>query len=238
MALGAQANAAGPGHPGIIDRPTPPPCCADGVCYPNPVTWGAYPTRWRRWPTVALGAAPADTAAPGAPDDALPPFEVPRKEEEDRRAPPPTQPVEERPTEGEGEPATPGGPTSEFPPATQPGGVTPPTTLIPPPSTNLSPPGDRALDLPDSFPFDDDPAETPAEPETDGGLPFGDDMSGDSDPPPRLPFSTSAVAKGPALRPAVKPVSAPANVPVIRPLPSSNDDPPPALPGPLASAAF
>ena len=233
-----RANGAGPGHPGIIDRPTPPPCCADGVCYPNPVTWGTYPTRWRRWPTVALAPTPAEAAAPGAADEALPPFEPPRKEEEDRRAPPPTQPVEERPTEGEGEPATTGAPTNGVPPAMPPGGVTPPTPLIPPPQSTLTPPGDRALDLPDSFPFDDDPPETQAEPETNGGLPFGDDMSGESDPPPKLPFSTPAIAKGPTLRPAVKPVNAPVNARPNRPLQSSNDDPPPALPGPLASAAF
>ncbi|HEX2474212.1 MAG TPA: hypothetical protein VHK01_05680, partial [Lacipirellulaceae bacterium] len=44
------AAGAGPGIPGIIDRPTPPACCADGICYPNAATWGTYPTRWRRWP--------------------------------------------------------------------------------------------------------------------------------------------------------------------------------------------
>ena len=56
------AFAAGPPP---IDRPSPPACCADGMCYPNPTTWGFYGTRWRRWPTTQLEPTPADAQPPG-----------------------------------------------------------------------------------------------------------------------------------------------------------------------------
>ena len=36
--------------PPSLDRPSPPPCCADGKCIANPLTYGWYATRWRHWP--------------------------------------------------------------------------------------------------------------------------------------------------------------------------------------------
>ena len=38
-----------------IERPSPPPCCADGQCFASPLTYGYYPTRvggagrWKVW---------------------------------------------------------------------------------------------------------------------------------------------------------------------------------------------
>ena len=43
-------------HPCTIDRPTPPPCAADGTCYPNENTWGWYPCHWRQWPGEVLAS--------------------------------------------------------------------------------------------------------------------------------------------------------------------------------------
>ena len=31
------------GRAPLIDPPTPPPCAADGTCYPNTGEWGYYP---------------------------------------------------------------------------------------------------------------------------------------------------------------------------------------------------
>ena len=39
--------------PPVIERPSPPPCCADGQCFASPMTYGYYDTRWRRWPMEA-----------------------------------------------------------------------------------------------------------------------------------------------------------------------------------------
>ena len=33
-----------------VDKPSPPPSCADGVCYPKVNTWGYYQRQWRPWP--------------------------------------------------------------------------------------------------------------------------------------------------------------------------------------------
>jgi hypothetical protein len=42
------------GRAPLIDPPTPPPCAADGICYPNTGGWGYYPARWRKWTGVQL----------------------------------------------------------------------------------------------------------------------------------------------------------------------------------------
>ena len=91
LSLGGSSFAAAPPCP---DRPTPPPCCADGRCYPNPLTFGVYETRWRRWPVevAALGPDGQPGTLPAATDD-IPRFEAPPAEEEDQKAPPPTEPA-------------------------------------------------------------------------------------------------------------------------------------------------
>lgn len=76
-----------------VDKPSPPPCCVDGLCYPKTNTWGYYPSQWRRWPGDELRPTAVEpTPAERTPDIA--PFETPRPQEEDRRAPPPTKPVQ------------------------------------------------------------------------------------------------------------------------------------------------
>ena len=86
--------------PPPLDRPTPPPCCADGRCYPNPLTFGWYETRWRRWPVECMEPIPAGQQIPGTqPIEGIPTFEPPTPEEEDRKAPPPTAPRAEEQTD-------------------------------------------------------------------------------------------------------------------------------------------
>src|SRR5262245_42377404 len=71
-----------------LDRPTPPPCCADGVCDAHAGTYGWFQTRWRPWAgeSVNPGAVPTAPAAGG-----LPPYVRPTPENEDLRAPPATK---------------------------------------------------------------------------------------------------------------------------------------------------
>jgi hypothetical protein len=214
--VGGSARAAGPGVPGILDRPTPPACCADGICYPNPATWGAYPTRWRRWPGEVL--TPADLAAPTRPG-LLPTLEPPGPEDEDRRAPPPT-PVPAEEPEANGEIRRPA--------------VTPPTTLPATPpvetpgTTPVTPPS--GLDTTPGSPFEDDEPN-----EMENGLPFHSRLGppGD-DPPPAPPFRAPAVAEITRPLKAEPPKAATSPAPIPRaaaPSPSSeSDDPPPAFP--------
>jgi hypothetical protein len=227
--VSGSAGAAGPGVPGILDRPTPPACCADGICYPNPTTWGAYPTRWRRWPGEVLAPTPADAAAPRPGD--LPPLEPLGPNDEDRRAPPPTVAPEAENGEVNGE--------IRRTPATSP--ATPLTPPVEAPGTSpLAPPG--GLDTTPGSPFEDD-----APSETETGLPFGQfDPTGAHDPPPAPPFRAPVVAEAPRQRRAeptkpapsitasprnVAPSSpAPARRAVVPSSPDGGDDPPPAFP--------
>src|SRR6187455_2689056 len=79
--------------PPPLDRPSPPPCCADGHCFANSVTYGWYETRWRRWPCECGEAVPGSQLTPAAkPSGDLPAYDIPPAEEEDRRAPLPTAP--------------------------------------------------------------------------------------------------------------------------------------------------
>lgn len=58
----------------IAGRPqTPPPCGPDGVCVPNPATYGWYQTRWRTFPgdSAAQGPTAADRRAEDAKEDEL-----------------------------------------------------------------------------------------------------------------------------------------------------------------------
>jgi hypothetical protein len=74
---------------GPIDRPTPPPCCVDGVCHAHAARFGYFPTRWRVWPGVSV--APMPTVQPPAVRQVpgMPIIEPPTPEEEDRQAPEP-----------------------------------------------------------------------------------------------------------------------------------------------------
>src|SRR6476646_2418479 len=101
-------------QPQCIERPSPPPCCADGQCFASPLTYGYYDTRWRRWPLESLAqAAPGKPGALSAPlQQEVAPFVVPPPEQEDRRAPPPSVPSGEQAPAGAtgGTPRAPGAP--------------------------------------------------------------------------------------------------------------------------------
>jgi len=134
--------------PGLIDRPTPPPCAADGTCYPNPGEWGYYQVRWRTWPGVALEPTPAGEPTPEeqlGPE--LSPHETPPAEVEDVQAPPgttkrqpPTTPPVAPPTEAEESPGNGAEPTApnqqpfsppSVEPMTEPGAEADPPPMLP-----------------------------------------------------------------------------------------------------------
>src|SRR5262245_46515954 len=159
-------------HP-PLDRPTPPPCCADGICHPNPMVWGCYQTNWRRWPTEQLEPTPAKGAAkPGQPSSELAPFETLPPEMEDRKAPPPTKPRSETEgAQGAGETPRTGAPgTGTEAPQGSPYQTSPrgPSTTPPPPS--MFGPGSTS-------------PTTPAAPTTPGASPFGPAPGGPSTSP-------------------------------------------------------
>lgn len=115
LAAGAVTETALAGAP-LIDPPTPPPCAADGICYPNTGGWGYYPSRWRTWPGTRLEPTPAKSPTEaGQISPELSPAETPPAELEDAAAPP----TSARPREKAGESAT-----GEKSPAAPPGGDT------------------------------------------------------------------------------------------------------------------
>jgi hypothetical protein len=97
-----------------IDPPTPPPCAADGTCYPNTCEWGYYPSRWRTWPGDQLQPTPskAPTEAEGQVSPELGHSETPPPELEDAAAPPSSPKRDEPPAAAEGPSATDNGETS------------------------------------------------------------------------------------------------------------------------------
>ncbi len=86
MVLG-RADAAGP-HTACTDCPLPPPCSAEGGCYPKRDTWGYYPTQWSTWPTDYGDAA---SESQGGRTN-LPSVIVPKAAQEDKAAPAPSEP--------------------------------------------------------------------------------------------------------------------------------------------------
>lgn len=87
---GACSGGAARGFPSV-DGALPPPCSADGICYPKPETFGFHRTRWRRWPgDEATGPAPTPAEATEG-DELLQPFDTPAPELEDQQAPPPIE---------------------------------------------------------------------------------------------------------------------------------------------------
>jgi hypothetical protein len=215
LGLGGAALAVPP----CPDRPTPPPCCADGHGYSRPETFGVYETRWRPWPI--------QNAGPGAPQTGeealkglLPRADLPPAEEEDRKAPPPSTPREE-------------------PPARVPA------------ATNNATPGSEtrtAPNAPMTRPAGEGPAERPAgprqplppyEPQSPGGRSAtGNGGTGESDPPPSLPFGPGPIRSASTAREANRTSISPSPVRSSTTAPAnSSDDPPPALPGTLANLA-
>jgi hypothetical protein len=223
-----------------LDRPSPPPCCADGVCRPNPTTFGWYATQWRRWPCEELQPTPASgsSTVPGTglgPD--VKPFETPRVEDEDRRAPPPSKQAQEKKAAEErergGQPAT--------PPAGSGGAVISPDTGLPPLPTG--PTGPATPDVPAGGGPATMPWDAPAAPAGESGLPSQPwdkkaEPTSDSDPPPAPPVATATVntrrAKPTISRPKQSPQREPAGPMQI----SSSSDPPPSLPLALSGGAY
>jgi hypothetical protein len=203
-----------------LDRPTPPPCCADGRCSTNHV-WGVYETRWRRWPGVTdAPLEPSAAPAPGELGPAVPPYEAPPAAEEDQRAPAPTRP---RPPERDLEEERESDP-----------GATP--TARP----ETAPSGPLETGPFDTEPFDTGPFDTESleeSPLEDRGLPTmpWDEPTSEADPPPAPPFALSSPSPG--NQPARAAVKASATMPTtfeqpasVRPLTPPAHDPPPPLP--------
>jgi hypothetical protein len=218
-----------------LDRPTPPPCCADGQCFASPLTYGYYDTRWRRWPLECLAqATPGQVPQLPAPlRQEIAPFVRPPAEQEDRKAPPPSVPAgEQTPATGTGvAPRGPGGPAG-------PGGPMPPQGTQPPggPAGPATPPPTTAPIVP--------PAAQGTQPSTapqyktispDSPLNKSGPM-GDVDPPPALPFGPALVAPETPIREAIqRPAAMPVQRPSGKPAESPSGDPPPAPPVSLAS---
>jgi hypothetical protein len=233
-----QSSTAGPP---CIDRPTPPPCCADGQCFASPLTYGYYDTRWRRWPMehLAQAATGKPAALPPQLQQEVAPFVTPPPEQEDRKAPPPSVPAGEQAPAGAtgGTPRTPAAPGGPAPPQ----GIQPPTGLGPPTGQPRGATGYPSSGLPtppQSVPLAP-PAGQGTQPTTqpmfknvspDSPLNRSGPM-GDADPAPSLPFGPALVApeqptrdvsQEPAAIPRRSPSANPANVPA--------SDPPPAPP--------
>jgi hypothetical protein len=218
MLAGSAAAAIVNAGPPLLDRPSPPACCADGVCYPNPTTWGYYQAQWRRWPTAPLEPTP-EAVPPGGRLPEVPPLELPTKEEEDRAAPPRTK-AADRAREEEEEATTPPPtglePSGQMPIGPSPGGVQPPTR-----------PGENGPEVPTMrMPWDIEP---PATPDTETApAPLG--PTGDLDPPPAPPFATPSLVNRPGTRAAKPPTAQPEP---RRAAPASHrpiSDPPPPFP--------
>lgn len=163
------------GRPPLIDPPTPPPCAADGTCYPKTAEWGYYEGRWRTWPGVNLEPTPAtQPAADGRISPELGHSEPPPAELEDAAAPP-SSPRREEPAEAPPAPGT-------MPPGAESGESAMPS--MPRPSVerpSLGPPPDETMGNPiDSL-----------------------GPSSDNDPPPSLPRAFSATTPSTSNRRAI-----------------------------------
>lgn len=226
VAIGACGNWANAAHP-PLDRPTPPPCCADGVCHPNPETYGWYATRWRRWPTEVLEPAPEapEPIKKLAPD--VPPYVTPPAEEEDRRAPPPTKPAAEASEEsGETPPTTP-----LTPPSGGSGLEPPPPSLLSPPAGPAGPAAAPPSLMPrSSTPLGAPPGAAPAKPPVRMPWENGDEPTGDLDPPPSLPTSQwASTGRAPVSATPTRLEPTGLRQPANRPPKAATSDPPPTL---------
>jgi hypothetical protein len=158
------------GRPPLIDPPTPPPCAADGTCYPNTGGFGYYQGHWRTWPGVQLEPTPSKEPTPaegGRISPELGPSETPPAELEGE-APPPSSPKRKTP------PAA----TTESPEAPTESGEKP---MVEPPAARPLPNGAMPnVPLPDA----------------ENRAPLG--ATGDPDPPPSLPRSIAGGQAAPS----------------------------------------
>jgi hypothetical protein len=218
-----------------VDRPTPPPCAADGTCYPNAGTWGVYACHWRQWPGEVLVPTPAGkqpTPAEGAPSE-LKPYETPTPEQEDAQAPPSTKKPESNTA------AAPEAPP--LPPVPE-GGATP--RPYPTPGAPSGAPTGAPAGTPQGVPVPSYPAPsypTPSYPQpmrTTPTAPTGAPRpaTGDLDPPPALPRQLSSMPRRGAVA-EVPPASSLQQRPTSTRQPAGYD-PPPALPPVFHSASL
>jgi hypothetical protein len=219
-----------------LDRPTPPPCCADGICSAHAHTFGYFQTRWRVWPGLSQAPMPTVKQPTVRQIPGLPAMEPPKAEEEDRQAPPPIRTV------------APPRPTTEAPPAGSPPPATPQTLPFNSPSAS------GGTSQP-TMPFGTRPTSpsgtTPTPPQQ--ALPFGNEPSRVPETPLELPFSPSASQ----FRRDIPPASSsyrtsgtvrPANPSPANPSPANessatsqqrnSNDPPPPPPFRLGRAGF
>lgn len=231
-----------------LDRPTPPPYCADGHAFASPAIYGVFPTHWRRWP-LECGEEPTPTAPSTTKATPLPrglendvkPYETPTKEQEERRAPAPTAPLTEQNkneqppgTGGPGTPSRPQGSTPSLPgnvpagvPRLGPGYPTPGLPTPPQTAPNLQPGG--------TTPPTSTPPTSPLFKNIPANSPLNRSGAMNDDPPPALPFASPPVAEeapNRAVQNAVYTTAAPSATP---PAETSSNDPPPAPPVSLAS---
>jgi hypothetical protein len=185
-----------------IDHPTPPPCAADGSCYPKTGEWGWYQGRWRQWPGVALEPTPSNRGpgpTPAAGGSELGPSEPPSAEQEDVQAPPPSS-TKKKPaaTESGDKPAAEKSENTTFP------GLPP---LPPYQSTPATPSGPAApktsttgdLDPPPELPYAISPAGKTAPTTNRGANTSGPRLNAQgatstNDPPPSPPWSFRSAA--------------------------------------------
>ncbi len=228
--------------PPSLDRPSPPPCCADGKCIANPLTYGWYATRWRHWPLEC----PMEIAGPQTGAQTLPSqvqkeikaYEIPPAEQEDRKAPPPTVPRAE-------ETAIPPGPGGPGTPRQQGGQQGPNTQTGPGSGTRTSPTYPSPSTAPYSQPDTSAPSTQPGtqprvNPLLRSPVPptsplYRGNPSSDLDPPPSLPFGPQAVPPSEPARQASQRTTAPISGPLVKPAQTPSNDPPPSLPVSLAS---
>lgn len=204
--------------PECLDRPTPPPCAADGHSISNPASFGWYATRWRRWPLEGMNQPPAGQVAPGVQQGTreIPSFELPEPKDEDQKAPPPSTP------RGEESLHVPQG--NAAPESGAGGRAVPPQPPVMPMTSPVEPREPIMRRLPDYEP------KAPA--------PKGVESLGpqsELDPPPAFPFGPQPLQLTAPIREAqqspAKPIRQAAPTRVTRP----SDDPPPSLPGTLAT---
>lgn len=204
--------------PDCVDRPTPPPCAADGHAIARPATFGVYPTRWRRWPLENLDQTQAGQVQPAQsqPIEGIPWGETPSPADEDRKAPPPSTPrVDDQQLRV---PQGSAGPEA--------GGAGPPVPPQPP-TMDFNPPGNREPSgimrrLPDY---------EPKAPSPKGVESLG--PTSDLDPPPALPFGPQLQLM-PPIREAQQAPAAPIRQAAPAKVAPASDDPPPSLPSALA----
>jgi hypothetical protein len=221
-----------------LDRPTPPPCCADGICAAHASSFGYFPTRWRVWPGLSQAPLPTVKQPTIRQIPGITPIEPPSPEEEDRQAPQPIRTLAPpRPTTEA--PPTTTSPTTTPPPSTPQtrpfdgptgpaggaGAQTPPSTLVP----RSSMPTGTTPGLPQ-------PGQSQPSPLFDGQPPGGGATSPSSLFPPSASLNGaqpagSANAYGGTIRPASAATAAPARQR------RNSDDPPPPPPFTLGNSA-